>query len=103
MIGATDGSTDNKLQGDGIIVILKEAVAGALGVVTITGTTEQLTSTLYTNVGGGVGQATSTVSNIYPNEARGDGAEGIGGDAVNAESNVEEIATPASSQNRVAW
>ena len=24
MIGATDGSTDNKLQGDGIIVILKE-------------------------------------------------------------------------------
>jgi len=75
MIGATDGSTDNKLQGDGIIVILKEAVAGALGVVTITGTTEQLTSTLYTNSGSGVGVATSTASNIYPNEARGDGAK----------------------------
>ena len=46
MIGATDGSTDNKLQGDGIIVILKEAVAGALGV-TITGTTEQLILLIY--------------------------------------------------------
>ena len=29
-IGASDGSADNKLQGDGIILVLKENVTGAL-------------------------------------------------------------------------
>ena len=40
---------------------------------------------------------------IPPDEARGDGAEGIGGDAVLPEGDVEEDATAAVSNNRVTW
>ena len=104
-IGTSDGSSDNKLVGEGIILVLKETAAGALsaGVNTITGINNQLTTTLLTNSGSGDGTNTSTTANIYPGEARGDGAEGADGDAVIAESDVEEVATPAVSQNRVAW
>ena len=107
-IGASDGSTDNKLVGGGIILVLKETVANALGnlstmTVQVTGTTNQLTTTLLTNSSSGAGANTSTTANIYPTEARGDGAEGIGGDAVLPEGDVEEVSTPAVSQNRVTW
>ena len=102
-IGATDGSLDNKLKGSGIILVLEETAAGALASVMITGTSDILTTTLLTNSSSGVGLNTSTTANIYPTEARGDGAEGTGGDAVIAEGDVEEIATPAVSNNRVAW
>ena len=106
LIGTSDGSSDNKLVGEGIILVLKETATGALSVapgVQITGTTEQLTTTLLTNSNSGSGKNTSTTANIYPTEARGDGAEGTGGDAVIAENDVEEVSTPAVSQNRVAW
>ena len=102
-IGATDGSSDNKLQGGQIILVLEETVGGALASVQITGTTAQLTTTLKTNAASGAGVNTSTTANIYPTEARGDGAEGTGGDAVIAEGDVEEVSTPAVSNNRVAW
>lgn len=105
LIGTSDGSADNKLVGEGIILVLKETATGALsaGVNTITGVNNQLTTTLLTNSGSGDGTATSTTANIYPTEARGDGAEGTGGDAVIAENDVEEVASPAVSNNRVAW
>ena len=102
-IGATDGSSDNKLQGGQIILVLEETVGGALASVQITGTTLQLTTTLKTNAASGAGVNTSTTANIYPTEARGDGAEGTGGDAVIAEGDVEEVSTAAVSNNRVAW
>ena len=103
LIGATDGSSDNKLKGDGIILVLEETVAGALASVMVTGTNNQLTTTLQTNAASGAGVNTSTTANIYPTEARGDGAEGTGGDAVIAEGDVEEVSTAAVSNNRVAW
>ena len=79
-------------------MVLAENVAGALNSVIVTGAMEQLTTTLLTNSASGAGANTSTTADIYPNEARGDGAEGIGGDAVIGEADVEEIATPASSK-----
>lgn len=103
-IGASDGSADNKLQGDGIILVLEETATNALaGVVLVSGTTRQLTTTLFTNSNSGAGAATSTTANIYPTEARGDGAEGTGGDARRREGDVEEVSTAAVSNNRVAW
>ena len=45
-IGASDGSSDNKLQGDGIILVLEETVTDALaGVLLVSGTTRELSST----------------------------------------------------------
>ena len=107
-IGASDGSADNKLQGDGIILVLKENVTGALaGVVLVSQTAaakaNQLTTTVKFNSSSGAGVNTSTTANIYPGEARGDGAEGTGGDAVLPEGDVEEDATAAVSNNRVSW
>jgi len=107
-IGASDGSADNKLQGDGIILVLKENVTGALaGTVLVSKTAaaaaNQLTTTVKFNSASGAGVNTSTTANIYPTEARGDGAEGAGGDAVLPEGDVEEDATAAVSNNRVAW
>jgi len=104
-IGTSDGSSDNKLVGEGIILVLKETATGALsaGSNIVTGTNNQLTTTLLTNSASGAGANTSTTANIYPTEARGDGAEGTGGDAVIAENDVEEVATPEVSNNRVAW
>ena len=106
MIGATDGDADNKLQGDAIIIVVKEAVQSALASFTITGTKAgdnafQLTTTLLSQAGSQAN--TSTADNIYPTEARGDGALGTGGDAVIAEADVEEVSTPAVSNNRVTW
>jgi len=46
---------------------------------------------------------TSTTSNIYPLEARGDGALGAGGDAVLPEALIAEVATAATTYNRVSW
>ena len=105
-IGTSDGSADNKLVGEGIVLVLEELATGALASFDtnlITGTNYQLTTTLFTNSSSGSGANTSTTENIYPNEARGDGAEGSGGDARIAEGDVEEVSTPAVSSNRVAW
>ena len=106
-IGASDGSADNKLQGDGIILVLKETATGAFSrysVVSFKTTRECIKSTLLKNkVASGAGVNTSTTANIYPTEARGDGAEGAGGDVRNDEGDVEEVSTPAVSNNRVAW
>ena len=103
-IGTSDGSSDNKLQGDGIILVLEETVTDALaGVLLVSGTTRELSSTLLINSNSGAGANTSTTANIYPNQARGEGAEGIGGDVRNDEGDVEEVSTAAVSNNRVAW
>ena len=103
LIGSSEGSGDNKLVGEGIILVLKETATGALNSLLITGTSNQLTTSLLTNSASGAGVNTSTIANIYPLEARGDGAEGTGGDAVIAENDVEEVASPAVSENRVTW
>ena len=103
-IGSSDGSSDNKLVGDGIILVLEETATDALGgVVLVSGTTRELSSTLLVNQSSGAGANTSTTANIYPTEARGDGAEGTGGDVRNDEGDVEEVSTPAVSNNRVTW
>ncbi|MDA8871423.1 hypothetical protein N9H89_01995 [Flavobacteriaceae bacterium] len=102
-IGASDVTTDNKLVGDGIILTLVETVAGKLAsvVVSETGTNaaQELSSTLLINAG----VHTSTTTDIYPTQARGDGTAGIGGDVVNSEGNIEEVATAAVSFSRVSW
>ena len=93
-IGTSDGSADNKLQGDGIILVLKELVTDALaGTVLVTGTTGELSSTLFSQAGSEAN--TATTANIYPTEAR--------GDVVNDEGDVEEVATTATTFNRVPW
>ena len=46
---------------------------------------------------------TSTTNNIYPFEARGDGALGAGGDANLPEGAIAEVATAATSTDRTAW
>ena len=103
IIGDTDATTDNKLIGKEIILTLEETKAGALGgVLLVTGTTYTLSSTLLLN-SGETGVNTSTTANIYPTEARGDGAKGAGGDVVQPEGNVEEVATAAVSFSRVGW
>ena len=102
-IGSSDVTTDNKLVGDGIILLLTETEAGKLATVVVSETralaAQELSSTLLINAG----VHTSTTTNIYPTQARGDGASGIGGDVVNAEGNVEEVATAAVSFSRVSW
>ena len=101
-IGTSDGSADNKLQGDGIILVLEETATDALaGTLLVSGTTRVLSSTLLVQAGSAAN--TSTAATIYPNEARGDGAKGVDGDVVNDEGDVEEVSTPAVSENRVAW
>jgi hypothetical protein len=101
-IGSSDGSGDNMLKGDGIILVLEETVTDALaGVVLVSGTTRELSSTLLVQKGSEAN--TSTTADIYPGESRGDGASGTGGDVVNDEGDVEEVSTPAVSENRVAW
>ena len=103
-IGSSDGSSDNKLVGDGIILVLEETATDALaGILLVSGTTRELSSTLLINQSSGAGANTSTTANIYPTEARGEGAEGIGGDVRNDEGDVEEVSTPAVSSNRVTW
>ena len=93
-IGTSDGSADNKLQGDGIILVLKELVTDALaGTVLVSGTTRELSSTLLSQVGSEAN--TATTANIYPTQAR--------GDVVNDEGDVEEVATTATTFNRVPW
>jgi hypothetical protein len=102
IIGSNDGTADNKLQGDGIILVLEETVTDALaGVVLVSGTTRELSSTLLVQTGSEAN--TSTVATIYPDQARGSGAKGTGGDVVNDEGDVEEVSTPAVSENRVTW
>ena len=107
-IGSSDGSADNMLKGDGIILVLKENITGALATTvlvsqTAAGLANQLTTTLLLNSNSGAGANTSTTADIHPDEARGDGAEGIGGDAVLPETDVEEDATAPVSNNRVTW
>jgi len=102
-IGSTDSSSDNKLVGDSIIIVVKEAIASALNSFTLSAGANafQLTTTLLSQAGSQAN--TSTAADIYPTEARGDGALGVGGDAVIAEGDVEEVSTAAVSNNRVAW
>jgi len=105
-IGATDATSDNKLVGEGIILLLSETTAGALDTVLVSHTASvaanQLSSSLLLN-SGETGANTSTTANIYPTQARGDGAKGAGGDVVRPEGNVEEVATAAVSFSRVGW
>jgi hypothetical protein len=89
-IGTSDGTADNKLQGDGIILVLEETKQDALaGILLVSGTTRVLSSTLLVQAGSAAN--TSTAATIYPTEARGDGAKGTGGDVVNDEGDVEEV------------
>ena len=96
-IGASDGSADNKLQGDGITLVLKENVTGALaGVVLVSQTAAASKPTYYYSeiqFSSGA-ELIPTTANIYPGEARGDGAEGTGGDAVLPKVTLKKMQLP---------
>ncbi|MDC0916604.1 hypothetical protein OAQ42_01730 [Flavobacteriaceae bacterium] len=97
--GATSSSADNKTISNGIIVtlesniagVLLDAVAGASFVSNAAASVTQLTTTNkpVANVN------TTTTKNIFPKDAR--------GDSVLPESSVTEVATAATSYNRVGW
>ena len=97
--GATSSSADNNTISGGIIVtlesniegVLLDAVAGASFVSNAAASVTQLSTTNkpVANV------ATTTTKNIFPDDAR--------GDSVLPESSVTEVATPASTFNRVSW
>jgi len=105
--GDTTASSDNKTASDDIVITIESNVAGTvldeahgvsivgMGLAAVT----KLTTTLNTNVD----LRTSTLKDIFPLEARGDGAAGVGGDAVLPEGAVDEVATPAVSFSRVHW
>ena len=96
--GATESSSDNKTISGGLIVtlesniagVLLDAVAGASAVSTANRVT--LLSTTNKPV---ANVATTTTKNIFPDDAR--------GDAVLPEALVAEVATAATSFNRVGW
>ena len=114
--GVTTADSDNNTISTGIIVTIESvgggtvlddakgaswtsnrstAGAGALDDV------RKLTSTLQVNSDPQV--ATTTVNDIFEDEARGDGALGVGGDAVLPEGNVTEVATAATTTDKTAW
>jgi hypothetical protein len=108
--GATVDSADNNTISGGIIVTLESNLAGVnLDVVKGASMTyskmaaniAKLTSTLQVNSDPQV--ATSTVNDIFENEARGDLALGAGGDAILPEGDVDEVSTAAVNFSRVAW
>ena len=106
--GATTDSSDNNTTSDDIIVVVSSANAGTIldeaRHISVTGlgkgeTVSKLTTTLNLNVDA----RTSTTNDIYPFEARGDGALGAGGDANLPEGAIAEVATAATSTDRTAW
>jgi hypothetical protein len=108
--GATTDSADNNTITGGIVVTLESNKAGTvLDVVkgasftwdVNTANFAKLTSTLQVNSDPQV--ATSTVYDIFENEARGDSALGAGGDAILPEGDVDEVATAAVDFSRIAW
>jgi hypothetical protein len=96
--GATSSSADNNTESGGIIVTLESNIAGVLldavqgaslhhagaKVVALTTTNKPVASV-----------ATTTAKNIYPEDAR--------GDSVLPEASVTEVATAATTYNRVSW
>jgi len=96
--GATSSSADNNTQSGGIIVTLESNIAGVLldavqgasprhigaKVTALTTTNKPVASV-----------ATTTAKNIYPEDAR--------GDSVLPEASVTEVATAATTYNRVSW
>ena len=114
--GATTADSDNNTISNGIIVTIESNAGGTIlddakGVswtsnrsIEGTGTVAdviKLTSTLKVNSDPQV--ATSTVNDIFEDEARGDGALGAGGDAILPEGNVVEVATAATTTDKTAW
>ena len=106
--GATTDQSDNNTTSDDIIVVVSSANAGTIldeaRHISVTGlglgeTVSKLTTTLNLNVDA----RTSTTNDIYPFEARGDGALGAGGDANLPEGAIAEVATAATSTDRTAW
>ena len=97
--GLTSSSADNNTISNGLVVtlesniegVLLDAVAGASFVSNAAASVTQLSTTNkpVANV------ATTTTKNIFPDDAR--------GDAVLPESSVTEVATAATSFNRVGW
>ena len=114
--GATTADSDNNTISNGIIVTIESNAGGTIlddakgaswtsnrsieGAGSVADVIK-LTSTLKVNSDPQV--ATSTVNDIFEDQARGDGALGAGGDAVLPEGNVTEVATAATTTDRTAW
>jgi len=105
--GATSDSSDNNMISNGIIVTVESQIAGVLldaaKAVSITGLAGANVDQLSTTLKLIVENATSTTAHIYPDEARGDGAKGAGGDAVLPEAELDEVATAATATDNTAW
>jgi len=105
--GETTASSDNKTASDDIIVLVGSTRGGSVldtaDLISITGLASNVVSVLTTTLLLNDEANTSTAKNIYPLEARGDGAKGAGGDAILPEGDVAEVATPAVSFSRVHW
>jgi len=107
--GTTVDPSDNKTISGGIVVTLEsnkpgtilDVVKGASYTWDTGAAFMKLTSTLQVNADPQV--ATSTVNDIFEDEARGDLALGKGGDAVLPEGDVDEVATAAVIFSRVSW
>ena len=97
--GATSASTDNNTISNGLVVTLESNVAGLLldAVAGATVASNSATSvTILTTTNKPVANTgTSTTANIFPDDAR--------GDAVLPEAAVAEVATAATTFNRVSW
>ena len=105
--GLTSSGSDNSTVSNGLIVTLESNVAGVLldavsGYSVTRGSAASVT--ILTSTLSVVADAnTSTTNNIYPLEARGALALGAGGDAVLPEALIAEVATAATTYNRVSW
>ena len=97
--GATSAATDNNTISNGLVVTLESNVAGILldAVAGATVASNSATSvTILTTTNKPVANTgTSTTANIFPDDAR--------GDAVLPEAAVAEVATAATTFNRVSW
>ena len=97
--GATSASADNKTISGGIVVTLESNVAGvlldAVKGASVTRSDAAKVEILSTTNKPVANVATSTTKNIFPEDAR--------GDSVLPESSVTEVATAATSFDRVGW
>jgi len=105
--GDTTASSDNKTVSDDIVITIESDVAGTIldeaHGVSIVGITNAEVTKMTTTLNINVDVRTSTLKDIFPLEARGDGASGVGGDAVLPEGAVDEVATDAVNYSRVHW
>ena len=97
--GATSSSSDNNTISNGLVVTLESNIAGvlldAVAGATVTSNSGASVTILSTTNRPVANTGTTTTKNIFPDDAR--------GDAVLPESSVTEVATAATSFNRVGW